>query len=93
MLRTFNLEEEEEEDPWKGILSVVAFAVRSTIHTTMKKTPGQMVFKRDMILNITHQADWEIIKQRKQRMINKNNKLENKKERIMNIRKEKKSYS
>ena len=83
MLRTFNLEEKEEEDPWKGILSAVAFAVRSTIHTTMKKTPGQMVFKRDMILNITHQTDWEMIKQRKQKLINKNNKIENKKEKII----------
>ena len=92
MLRIFNLEEEEEEDPWKGILSAVAFAVRSTIHTTMKKTPGQMVFKRDMILNITHQADWEMIKQRKQRLINKNNKIENKKEKIIITKKEKKSY-
>ena len=76
MLRTFNLEEKEEEDPWKGILSAVAFAVRSTIHTTMKKTPGQMVFKRDMILNITHQADWKLIKQRKQKLIDKNNEME-----------------
>ena len=46
MLRTFNLEEEEEEeDPWKWILSAVTFAVRSTIHTTMKKTPGQLCLK------------------------------------------------
>ena len=92
MLRTFNLEEEEEEDPWKGILSVVAFAVRSTIHTTMKKTPGQVVFKRHMILNITHQADWELIKQRRQRLIDKNNKMENKKGRITIIKKEKRSF-
>ena len=38
-----------------------------------------MVFKRDMILNITHQADWEMIKQRKQRLIDKNNEAENRK--------------
>ena len=36
-----------------------------------------MVFGRDMILNIQHQANWELIKQRKQRIIVKNNKQEN----------------
>ena len=30
-----------------------------------------------MILNIQHEANWEMIKQRKQKIINKNNQLEN----------------
>ena len=79
MVRAFELEDSEEDDPWKGILSAVAFAVRSTLHSTLKKTPGQLVFGRDMILNIQHQADWEYIKQRKQNKINENNKRENSK--------------
>jgi transposase InsO family protein len=81
MVRTFELENNylDEEDPWKGILSAVAFAVRSTFHTTLRKTPGQLVYGRDMIFNVQHQADWKYIQDRKQRIINKNNKQENKK--------------
>ena len=79
MIRTFELETNylDEDDPWKGILSATAFAVRSTYHTTLKKTPGQLVFGRDMILNIKHIATWEYIRQNKQKMIEKNNKAEN----------------
>ena len=32
-----------------------------------------------MIFNLNHKADWEDIKQRKQKLINKNNQYENKK--------------
>jgi hypothetical protein len=80
MVRTFDLEENylDDNDPWKGILSATAFAVRSTYHTTLKKTPGQLIFGRDMILNIKHEANWEYIKQQKQKLINKNNERENK---------------
>jgi hypothetical protein len=37
------------------------------------------VFGRDMMLNIFHTANWEYIKQRKQKIINLNNKRENSK--------------
>jgi hypothetical protein len=79
MIRTFELESNylDEEDPWKGILSATAFAVRSTFHTTLHSSPGQLVFGRDMIFNIQHTANWEYIKQRKQQLIEKNNKREN----------------
>ena len=60
-----------------GILSATAFAIRTTYHTTLKKSPGQLVFGRDMILNIKHIANWEIIRHQKQRLINKNNQQEN----------------
>ena len=79
MIRTFELENNylDEDDPWKAILGATAFAVRSTMHTTLKKTPGQLVFGRDMIFNMKHEANWEYIKKRKQELINKNNKREN----------------
>ena len=79
IIRTFELETNylDEEDPWKGILSATAFAVRSTFHTTLQQSPGQLVFGRDMIFNIQHQANWEYIRQRKQKIINKNNLREN----------------
>ena len=81
MLRTFEVENQplDESDPWSGILSAVAWAVRSTYHTTLQSTPGQLVFGRDMIWDIAHVADWQYIKQRKQTLINKNNKKENSK--------------
>ena len=79
MVRTFELEDHylDAKDPWKGIISAVSFAIRSTIHTTTQKTPAQLVFGRDMILNVQHIADWQHIKERKQALINKNNEREN----------------
>jgi transposase InsO family protein len=79
IIRTFELENNylDEKDPWKAILSATAFAVRSTYHTTLKSTPGQLVFGRDMILNVKHEANWEYIRSRKQNIILKNNKAEN----------------
>ena len=60
-----------------GVLSAATFAVRVTYHTTLQKTPGQLVFGRDMIFNIKHMANWEYIQARKQKLINKNNEREN----------------
>ena len=80
MLRTFELEEQEvdKDDPWTGILNAVGWAVRSTYHhTTLQATPGQLVFGRDMVFNIAHEANWKEIQDRKQKLINYNNKREN----------------
>ena len=81
IIRTFELENNylDEANPWKVILSATAFAVRSTFHTTLQSTPGQLVFGRDMILNVKHEANWEYIRARKQNLILKNNKAENSK--------------
>ncbi len=75
MLRTFEVENQpiDELDPWSGILSAAAWAVRSTYHTSSQSTPGQLVFGRDMIWDTAHVADWQCIKQRKQMLINKKN--------------------
>ena len=64
MIRTFELEniELDEDDPFAGLVSAVGFAVRSTYHTTLQATPGQLVFGRDMILPIQYVADWQHIK-------------------------------
>ena len=79
MLQTFDIPAEnfmQEEIP--GILAAIAFGICSTIHTTMKATPMQVVFGRDSIMNIQHLADWRYIQSRKQDLINLNNKKENK---------------
>ena len=88
IIHTFELQENylDEDDPWKGILSATAFAVRATYHTTLQKTPGQLVFGRDMIFNIKHVANWELIKKRKQKRIRENNIQENKKRKPYNYR-------
>lgn len=67
----------DQQDPWSGILSAAAFAMRSTWHTTLQATPGQLVFGRDMLLNTQFTANWTAIKARKQEIIRKNNILEN----------------
>ena len=69
MIRTFELENNylDETDPWAGISVATAFAVRSTYHTTLQASPGQLVFGRDMIFNIKHIANWEAIKHKKQK--------------------------
>jgi len=78
-LRTFQLEsaEHDEDDPWTPYLASVAWAVRSTYHTILNATPGQLVFGCDMVLPIQFQADWARIKLRKQETIDKSNAQEN----------------
>jgi hypothetical protein len=58
----------------------VVFALCSTYHTTLRAMPGQLVFGRDMILNVQHLTDWRVIKKHKQQLIHKNNQLENSKQ-------------
>jgi hypothetical protein len=54
----------------------VAFVLRSTYHTTLQATPGQLVFGRDMVLNVQHLTDWTAIKAHKQQIIHKNSQIE-----------------
>ena len=61
----------------KEILSTTMFAIWSTVQTTMQHTPSQFVFGRDAILNINQEANWQLIKQRKQALTNKGNQKEN----------------
>jgi hypothetical protein len=82
LIRSFQLQDKpyyDLDDPWGGILTAVAFALRSTYHTTLQATPGQLVFGRDMVLNVQHLTDWTAIKARKQQIIRKNNRIENSK--------------
>ncbi len=77
MIRTMQLQDMEEEDPIDGILAAVAFGIRATFHTTLEASPSQLVFGRDAILNIRHEANWKHIQMRKQNKINLNNAKEN----------------
>ena len=55
----------------------LGYRFRDTKHTTLLSTPAQLVFGRDSILNITHEANWKLIRDRKQKLIKKNNEREN----------------
>ena len=78
-LQTFELEEKEldKNDPWGHFLSAAAWAILSTVHTTLDATPGQLVFWLAMLLAIQIKTNWAWIRQRKQDMINVNNRKEN----------------
>ena len=67
-----------EDNPFDYFLQSTAWAIRSTYHTTLQATPCQLVFGRDMIHNIAFKANWDRIQKRKQDIINKSNKKENK---------------
>jgi hypothetical protein len=67
----------DEQDPWSGILAAAMYATRATIHTTLRATPMQLVFGRDAVLNTKFEADWKYIRDRKQKLIEQNNKREN----------------
>ena len=89
MLRTQGIYDSGDIDPdigWTGILSAVRRAVVSTVHTTLRATPTQLVFGRDAMLNISFQADWNYIKERKQKRILQNNKQENAKKKAVQLR-------
>jgi hypothetical protein len=64
-------------DPWGEILSSVAWAVRASHHSTLNKTPGQLVFGRDMIFNLSTVVDWKTITETKQTQVDRDNLREN----------------
>ena len=67
-----------EGESWEGILAALRFAMNSTVHTTNRATPSQLVFGRDAMLNVSFEANWQYIKERKQKLIQQNSKRENK---------------
>jgi hypothetical protein len=67
----------DEKDPWGPCSASAAYAIRSTFHTTLKATQGQLVFGRDMVLPIKFMADWGAIEQQRQKEIGRNNRREN----------------
>ena len=57
------------------------YAMRVGIHATLGSSPGNLVFNRDMFLNIPLIADWHAITQKREHLINKNLIRENQKRR------------
>lgn len=77
IIRTVSRSDLDELDPWSGVLAATMFALRATHHTTLQASPMQLVFGRDAILNLKFTANWQLIKEKKQKLIHKNNQNEN----------------
>ncbi len=63
----------------ENALASSIYALRSTIHSTLKMTPGSLAFNYDMLLNVPLQAQVDTIVARRQMIINANNNRENRK--------------
>ena len=59
----------------KELLSAATYGVRATVHQVTGYTPGQLVYQRDMLLRTAVETDMEVVKQRRQRAIDENNKV------------------
>ena len=46
IIRTFDVSNIVNNDPWSGILAATMFAVRATYHTTLQASPMQLLFGR-----------------------------------------------
>jgi hypothetical protein len=82
LIRSFELQDKPYynlDDPWRGILTAVAFVLRSMYYTTLQAMPGQLIFGRDKVLNVQHLTDWTAIEAHKQQIIRKNNRIKNSK--------------
>ncbi|GFH50558.1 hypothetical protein CTEN210_07034 [Chaetoceros tenuissimus] len=66
-------------DLWIPTLTSIAYAIRCSFHSTLQATPGQLVFGRDMLLDISYEHDYQATWQRKQRQIINDNIRENSK--------------
>jgi hypothetical protein len=78
-LRTAEIDgrEMDDKDPLGQFVSSAAYAIHSTFHTTLKATPWQLVFGRDMVLPIKFMEDWGAIEQQRQKEMGRSNRREN----------------
>jgi hypothetical protein len=65
-------------------LSIAMHAIQAGVHSTLGSSPGNLVFNRDMFLNIPLIADWHAITQRSEHLIHENLMRENQKRRGYN---------
>ena len=50
IIRTFDVSNIVDNNPWLGILAATMFAVRTNYHTTLQASPVQLVFGQDAIV-------------------------------------------
>ena len=78
MLRTMEFEGPDWKEEIDTALQSVAWAIRSTVSMTTGHTPGQLLFSRDMIMQVRVVADWERIKAARMKAAATANQQENK---------------
>ena len=66
-----------EEDPFEEYLPNAACAARPSFHAARGHSPGELAFGRSMLLPVKAPADWEKVRQRKQKAIARSNRREN----------------
>jgi hypothetical protein len=62
-------------------LSIAMQAMHTGVHTTLGSSPGNLVFNRDMFLNIPLITDWHAITQKREHLVNESLIRENNKQR------------
>jgi hypothetical protein len=60
-----------------SLIAAAQRAIRSAVHTTLRVSPGALVFHRDMMLPIPLMVDFNLLRERRQAMIDYNNSREN----------------
>ncbi len=56
----------------KKAYCIAMHAMRAGVHSTLGSSPGNLVFIRDMFLNIPLIADWHATTQRREHLIHEN---------------------
>ena len=77
-LRAQLASDHKHHDPIKEVLAAATYGVRAAVHSVTGFTPGELVFKRDMLFRTLVEADMELVKARRQKAIDRNNERENK---------------
>ena len=78
MLVDINLENlQQANDMVDSVIASCVCALRSTVHRSLGVSPGAIIFGRDMMLNIPVVADWEMLRQRRQAVMDCDNAREN----------------
>ena len=53
-------------------LATAMHAMRTNVATALGSSPGSLVYNRDMFLDVPLQADWRLIQQRREHLVDKN---------------------
>jgi hypothetical protein len=67
-----------------GISLIIMHGMRVGVHSTLGSSPGNLLFYRDIFLNIPLIADWHTVTQRQEHLIHENLMRENQKRRGYN---------
>jgi len=79
-LANFGLPNQESpgQYPFDSFIAAASWAIRSSFHSVLQATPGQLVFGRDMLLGTQYKANWAETRLRGQSLIDKGVVRENK---------------